>query len=52
MSLEFIMSILGNFCCFHFSCEVESQKSLETLNADLGFTSMNGQERPAKLVYV
>ena len=27
-------------------------EEFETLNADLGITSMNGQERPAKLVYV
>jgi len=31
---------------------VESQRSLETLKANLGITSMDAQERPAKLVYV
>ena len=51
--LEFIIIILSNLCCSNlFVCEVESQKGLETLNADFGITSMNEQERPAKFVYV
>ena len=35
-----------------FVFEVEPQKGTETLTIDIGFTGMDGQERPVKFVYV